>query len=193
MPGPFFSKKRLCELDALLLTLPLLPHIDPAYLDRLFADLFGDGNHPQLGGVRGKQHRGILPTGETALFLMSGEDLEKRRELYETYFTGNHWLFADNILHLEPPPPGEPRLSGKLTMAEEYVELFLTGKMGKPAFGVNFPAKRIETQQEWDDLVLHPHTARQVQGLLDWLEHGQQLLGEWQPGSKVKPGYRALF
>lgn len=187
------KRSLITEDEAFLLVLCLLPNLFPAYLDRVFTDLLGDGNHPQLGGVRGKQHRGILPTGEMALYLMSGEDLELRQALYQEYFTGQHWLFQENILHLEPALPGEPRLSGKLTMSPEYVELFLTGQMGKPAFGIDFPAKEITTPLDWKDLVLHPHTAQQVQDLLAWLAHGQQLLDEWELGRRVKQGYRVLF
>lgn len=102
-------------------------------------------------------------------------------------------LFNEKILHLEPPLPGEPRLSGRLVMAEEYVELFLTGRMGKPSLGANFPAQQIDTQQEWDDLVLHPRTRQQVKDLEDWLVHGKALLTDWGLARRVKPGYRVLF
>lgn len=181
------------ETNLFLLIGALIPHFAPAYYDQIFVDLVGEGNFPELGGIRGKQHRGILLTGEMALFLLSREDLQLRQELYETYFSREHWLFRENILYLEPPLPGEPRLSGKLVMAKEYVELFLTGKLGKPGFGIDFPAQSISTKQEWDDLVLHPQTRKQVQDLEAWLEYGNSLLTNWDLGRRVKPGYRVLF
>lgn len=72
------QKAQLQESEVFLLILTLLPHIAPSLLDRLFAELLGEGNFPQLGGVRGKQHRGILPTGEMALFLLAKDDAEER-------------------------------------------------------------------------------------------------------------------
>lgn len=179
--------------DLFLMIGTLIPHFSPAYYDQLFVELFGEGNFPELGGVRGKQHRGILLTGEMALFLICRKDLQRRQELYEIYFCNEHWLFKEKILYLEPPLPGEPRLSGKLMMADEYVELFLTGKMGKPSLGADFPAQKIDTRQEWDDLVLHPQTRQQVMDLQDWLVHGQALLTDWGLARRVKPGYRVLF
>jgi hypothetical protein len=185
--------KSFQAIDLFLMVGALIPHFSPAYYDQLFVELFGEGNFPELGGVRGKQHRGILLTGEMALFLICREDLQRRQELYKTYFCKEHWLFKEKILSLEPPLPGEPRLSGRLVMAEEYVELFLTGRMGKPSLGADFPAQKIDTRQEWDDLVLHPQTRQQVMDLQDWLIHGQVLLTAWGLARRVKPGYRVLF
>ncbi|PTQ91925.1 ATPase family protein associated with various cellular activities (AAA) [Nitrosomonas nitrosa] len=185
--------KSFQAIDLFLMIGTLIPHFSPAYYDQLFVELFGEGNFPELGGVRGKQHRGILLTGEMALFLICREDLQRRQELYETYFCNDHWLFREKILSLEPPLPGEPRLSGRLVMAEEYVGLFLIGRMGKPSLGADFPAQKIDTLQEWDDLVLHPQTRQQVMDLQDWLIHGQALLTDWGLARRVKPGYRVLF
>lgn len=193
MLAVFFPNHPLSEADLLLLSLALIPHLDPALLDRLFAETFGEGDFPQLGGVRGKQHRGILPTGETALYLLAGEAAEARMRLHQTCLSPGYWLFQEQVLQLEPPQPGEPRLSGRLLMRPEYVELLTTGEVSPPRFGMDFPAQRLSTRQEWDDLVLHPHTRQQVQNLLHWLEFGSRLLGEWGLDRKVAPGYRVLF
>lgn len=187
------DKQNIEETDVFLLSLTLIPHIDPSLLDRLFAELFGEGNFPQLGGVRGKQHRGILPTGEMALYLLAKDDPDQRMHSRKTYLTPNHWLFKEQILSLESPLEGEPRLSGKLLMQPEYVELFTTGQINPPQFSTDFPAQHITTQQEWEDLVLHPQTRQQVQSLQNWLEYGHQLLADWGMSRKFKAGYRVLF
>jgi ATPase family associated with various cellular activities (AAA) len=188
-----FPQRTFSYPDLLLLSLSLAPHLDPSLLDRVFAESFGEGDFPQLGGIRGKQHRGILPTGETALYLLAKDAPEERQKTLQEYLSPGYWLFKEQVLILEPPLPGEPRLSGKLLMQPEYVELFTTGRVSPPAFSMDFPAQRLETRQEWDDLVLHPNTRRQVQQLLHWLEYGERLLREWGMGRKVAPGYRVLF
>ena len=189
----YLPQRDLVEKEAFLLAITLVPHLDPAFLDRLFEKSLGEGNFPQLGGMRGNQHRGILPTGELVLYILGGDDVDKRAAFREKYLSAQHWLFREKILYLEPSPLGEPAMSGKLVLADEYVELFLTGKMGKPTFGIDFPAKCINTLQEWSDLVLHPHTQKQVQNLQDWLEYGDQILKDWGLEKKFKPGYRVLF
>lgn len=188
-----FPTQQIGKRDIFLLSLALIPHLAPDLLDRLFAELLGEGNFPQLGGVRGKQHRGILPTGEMALFLLAKDDPEQRMQIQQKYLSPPYWLFRDQVLFLEPPVGSEPRLSGKLLMHSEYVELFTTGSISPPQFSMSFPAQHITTQQEWDDLVLHPYTRQQVQSLQNWLEYGHHLLNDWDMGRKVKPGYRVLF
>lgn len=189
----YFPNQTIEQTDAFLLTLTLIPHIDPVLLDRLFAELLGEGNFPQLGGVRGKQHRGILPTGEMALFLLTNNDSELKMEIQKKYLSPAHWLFRDQVLYLAPPLEGEPRLSGKLSMHEEYVELLTTGEVSPPRFSTDFPAQHIETKQDWDDLVLHSYTLQQVKSLQYWLDYGNALLEDWGMDRKFKPGYRALF
>ncbi len=192
-----YFQKRLCrpvdEPDAFLLLAVLIPHFSPAFYDQIFVEYFGEGNFPELGGVRGKQHRGILLTGEMLLYLYCKKDLSLKQKMYRRWFSEEHWLFNESIVQLEAPALGEPRLSGKLILAQEYVELFLTGKLGKPDLGADFPAKLISTQQQWQDLVLHPQTYKQVENLQAWLDYGDALLKDWGLARRVKPGYRVLF
>jgi AAA+ superfamily predicted ATPase len=191
--APYFPNQKPDHNDIFLLTLTLIPHINPVLLDRLFAELLGEGNFPQLGGVRGKQHRGILPTGEMGLYLLAKDNLNQRQNIRKKYFSPTYWLFQKQVLYLDSPQDGEPQLSGKLFMHPEYVELFMTGEVSPPRFSMNFPAQRITTQQQWEDLILHAHTKKQIQSLQSWLEYSNHLLTNWGMGKKIKPGYRVLF
>ena len=181
------------EADLFLLICAILPNLAPGVLDQKLSKHLGDGSFPKVGGIKGKQHHGILPTGELLLFLLVGEDLNKRCLFQLHFLSNNYWLFKEKILYLEPAPSGEPRMAGQLTIAEEYLELFMTGKMGEPNFSSDFPAQRISTLLEWDDLILHTNTQKQVQGLLNWLKYGDDVLNEWGLSKQVLPGYRALF
>ncbi|MCA9542647.1 MAG: ATP-binding protein, partial [Myxococcales bacterium] len=62
-----------------------------------------------------------------------------------------------------------------------------------PAFGADFPARHIETELDWDSLVLHPGTRAQVDEIETWLQHGPTLLYEWGMAARLRPGYRSLF
>jgi SpoVK/Ycf46/Vps4 family AAA+-type ATPase len=46
---------------------------------------------------------------------------------------------------------------------------------------------------DWDDLVLNPHTQRQIREIEHWIKHNDTLLYDWGMKNKIKPGYRALF
>jgi AAA+ superfamily predicted ATPase len=176
-----------------LLLLALCPHIHGHLLDDVIqGKLDSTGDFPQLGGVRGKNFRGFLPTGETALFLLAGNNLERRQEVY-TYFEPDHFFGKNRILWLEEPPEGEPAMSGKIILSYDYAELFSHGKISKPQFSMKFPAEVIETEMEWDDLVLSEETNIQIRELQTWITYGNVLMHDWGMHKKLKPGYRVLF
>ncbi|MEB3345415.1 ATP-binding protein [Aquimarina gracilis] len=184
---------QLSDIEKTIIILALSPHFDSGFLDTIIQDeLSSNGDFPKLGGVRGKNFRGFLPTGETAMFLLGGNSLQKRRGIQEIFDT-DHFFAKKRILWLEEAPEGEPKMSGKIVFSQEYVELFLLGKVSRPAFSMKFPAQVIETEMNWDDLVLNGETLSQIQELQTWISHGNTLLNEWGMYKKLKPGYRALF
>ncbi len=189
----FALQHQLKEAEITLLLIALAPHLQSDFYDSLIQEsLPQPGDFPQIGGVRGKNFRGFLPTGETALFLLAGDDPEKRLEV-QKLFSEDHFFAKKRILWLEEVPEGEPVMSGRIILSQEYVDLFTTGKVARPRFSMNFPAQLLETSLEWDDLVLHSDTLEQIKELEVWVKHGDTLLRDWEMHRKLKPGYRALF
>ncbi len=179
--------------EYIIFLIALAPHLDPNFFDQIIQQkLPKPGDFPQLGGVRGTQFRGFIPTGETVLFILAGDELEKRFKLHR-YFNENHFFAKKQLLWLENPPHGEPGMCGKLIMSPDYLDLITAGKINKPKFGMHFPAQLIETKLEWKDLVLEERVFHQITDLEKWIKHGQTLLYEWNLKDLLKPGYRVLF
>lgn len=179
--------------ETIVLLIALIPHINPVFFDQIIQQTLPQaGDFPQLGGMRGKQFRGFLPTGETALFILAGNNLE-RKFANQHLFSEDHFFAKKRILWLEDAPAGEPVMSGRIVMSPEYVDLFTIGKISKPKFGMRFPAQLIETRLEWDDLVLNEQTMQQIKDLENWINHGNTLLYDWDMVGRIKPGYRVLF
>ena len=84
-------------------------------------------------------------------------------------------------------------MSGRLILNPEVVEQLTIGTVSKPRFSMDFPAEHIETEMEWDDLVLPSGTLQQIREIGNWITHNDTLLNEWGMKKKIKPGYRALF
>ena len=190
---PDFIKKNLGKEEATLLLISLAPHIQPDLFDSVIENrLQQSGDFREIGGVRGKNFRGLLPTGETALFLLAGNDFEKCLKI-KSLFDENHLFAQQQVLWLEEMPVGEPAMSGKIILSQEYVDFFIKGAFSKPRFGINFPAQRLETLQEWHDLVLSQETKKQIEELEMWVKWGDALRQEWDMARKTKPGYRVLF
>ena len=175
------------------LLLALVPHVHPSFLgDLVAAHLPEGGDFPHFGGVRSEAHRGILPTGETAQFILAGDDLVNRLNV-QRMLSGDHWFARKRILWLEAVPAGEPAMSGRLILAPEVVELLTVGVVSRPRFSSDFPAEHLHTGLEWDDLVLPAETRAQMNDILNWTRHKDTLLRDWGMGKRMKPGYLALF
>lgn len=181
------------EESRLLLMLALAPSIKPDFFDQVLQKVqSGAGEYPQFGGLRGKQHRGFLPTGDTALFLLAGDDFEARMR-WQTQLCGEHPLVKKGVVYVEEPERGDPPMSGRLVLDTDYAERFISGKARSPRMSLNFPAQRLETAMEWDDLVLPPRTLIEIKEIENWVRHGDVLLNDWNMRRKLRPGCRALF
>jgi AAA+ superfamily predicted ATPase len=191
---PQFIAQHEPSLEELtILMLALAPELDPNFYGKIMQDHLPEGgDFADFGGVKGTNHRGILPTGETAQFVLAGHDLD-RRLFVRSLLSSEHWLSKNHILWLESVREGEPAMSGRLVLDSEIVEEITTGKVGHPRFNAEFPAEHIETEMNWDDLVLNPNIASQIREIENWITHSNTMLHEWGLKKKFKPGYRALF
>ncbi|MEM7185448.1 MAG: ATP-binding protein, partial [Bacteroidota bacterium] len=193
LPAIFARENALDARESIILFLALAPHLLPEFLLEIVAGEFPNGtDFPVFGGAKAKNHRGIIPTGETVQFILGGDTLEDRIDCFD-YFTEDH-LFAEKaILYLDKVPPGEPHMSGKLLLQEDAAHLLTTGSVPPPKLSTDFPAEKLETPLTWDDLVLNEKTRKYINELEVWLQHNDKVLGEWGMKSRVKAGYRALF
>lgn len=176
-----------------ILMLALVPHVQPNFMDALVHKFLPEGgDFPEIGGVKGENSRAMIPTGETAQFVLAGMDFSNRLRI-SNYFSTEHYFYRQHILSLEPAREGEPFMSGKIILSRDFVELFTLGKITSPAFSSEFPAKRIENNMTWSDLVLHPATYEQVDDIKTWLIYNKELEKDPVISRKIKKGYRVLF
>ena len=179
--------------EYLILVTALAPNLQPDFFNKILSRYFPNGAEvPEFGGIRGANHRGILPTGETAQFILAGEDMELRLEV-QKLFSSEHWFSKKRILWLEHVREGEPLMSGRIILDPELVELLTVGTISKPTFSIHFPAELLDTEMTWDDLVLNHSTKLQIEEIENWINHHETFLREWNMNKKIKPGFRALF
>ncbi|MFD1872674.1 ATP-binding protein [Hymenobacter bucti] len=179
--------------ERLVLALALAPHLRPQALDLFFTrNSAYDRPFTEFGGLKGKHHPGFLPSGETALFVLAGSDLA-RRQRYQARLWSSSRLAKARLVQLEAAEPGEPALSGALTVPPEALAHLTTGKRLRPQYRADFPAQRISTPLKWADLVLDHPVLEQLAELKTWLRHQDEILQHPHLRRHLKPGYRALF
>ncbi len=177
----------------IIIMLALVPHVQPSFFESIITEyLPNGGDFPEFGGVKGTNHRGLLPTGETAQFIIAGTDM-KRRLAVQALFDESHFFYQNDIIWLESVKEGEPLMSGRIILAPEWINFLLTGKEVKPKFSPDFPAKLVQTKMTWDDLVLHAYTAEQIEDIKRWFRFHDVLEKDTNLSRKINTGYRVLF
>lgn len=188
-----FFRHHLSFADKVLLWLSVAPVLKPQLLDCFYvknADI--DNRFSEFGAFRAAQLNGLLPTLDTLLFILCGDDIQKR-VFYLNHFGRHHFLFLRNYILLEPPSGSEPFTASIIFPSNDLIELLLRGKEYAPEFSHSFPAKRLATEQTWDDLILEENTLKQIDEIKTWVQLGNRMLDELELKSKIKPGYRSLF
>ncbi len=179
--------------ERMIIILVLIPHLRPNVLDLFLVNNKDTARgFTEFGGWKGKAHSGFLPTCETAVFMLAGDDLARRFQVMQLFFV-DHYLTERRIIKLTHVANGEPFLSATVLLTTEYLNRLTTGVNRKPDYGIEFPAKLITTKLTWDDLVLSPEIMDEVENINTWLKHSDVILDQWNLGRAIKPGYRALF
>src|SRR5687768_8972901 len=107
------------------LVLSLVPHVQPDFFSTLISEhLPSGGDFPEFGGVKAGNHRGLLPTGETLQYILAGNDMENRLQVQQL-FAEDHFFHRFSILWLEPVKEGEPVMSGRIVMGQDWVDKVL--------------------------------------------------------------------
>jgi hypothetical protein len=176
-----------------IIMLALVPHVQPNFFEVIITEhLPNGGDFSEFGGVKGTNHRGMIPTGETAQFIIGGNDIKRRLDV-QALFEETHFFYQNDIAWLETVKEGEPFMSGRIILAPEWVNSLLSGKEIKPKFSPDFPAKLVQTKMTWDDLVLHPFTAEQIEDIKRWFKFHHILEADSNLCRKINRGYRVLF
>ena len=209
-----FAKKNKLEdkKDELtLLLIAMAPHMKPDLFDRAIdGKMNRPKDYPDIGGIRGKNCRFFLPTGETALFLIAGDDFDQRLQVQQL-FGSDHLFWEKKIMWLEDMQNGEPSMHGRLIISPDYVDLLMNGTHKSPQFSITFPAKKISTikipktteeflsecdpppPSPWDQLVINAELKDQIGEIQAWLRFNEPFIKEFGKDKKFRQGFRSLF
>lgn len=179
--------------ERLTILLAAIPHLRPNLLDVFFTkNAHFDRPFSEFGGAINKKHAGFIPTAQTLYFLLGKGAVENRYRV-EQILNPSHALILNDFVRLEQTEASEPFLSRALLTSEEFVNYLFTGKFAGPETSESFPAKRVTTHLQWEDLVVS-HEVREDIGLIEqWIRSEHELMQCDVFRKHIKPGYRALF
>ena len=191
--GSMFDGQPVTFEEQTVLLLALMPHICPEALDLFFIRNKNlDRPYTEFGGWTGTSHGGFLPTGETAAFILSVNNQAGRQQALDV-LSPQHRLCKQNIMYLERAAQGEPFLSGRLTLSEEFLSEVIFNAPYHSEYSSDFPARQITTELDWDDLVLPYYLHEELDIVRTWFRHEHEIRAQWNLGRYMKQGYRCVF
>ncbi len=187
------TRTTLSNDEKWILLISLVPHIYPHFYDEvIMKHIEKPGQYPQLGFTRGKDFRGFCPTGESVFFMLAENDFDRRIQI-QRLFQADHFFSKKKIVWLDDLEKGEPVMSGRLIMAEDHLDKIIFGEVVPPDFSLNFPARQIETELTWDDLVINEELEDQISMILSWIWYNEELTEKMGMSKRLKKGFRTLF
>lgn len=188
----FIRNYALSFEERLTLILAFVPTLRPQLLDCLnIKNSDTSRRFVEFGCVEVEATQTLMPTFETALFLLAADNIEKR--IHYTNTLNKSVLFHNKILSLQSPNGILPLHFSILSPSISGVEQLINETYYYPDFSVSFPATRLTTNATWDELILNEKVKKQLEEIKTWIEFGDRILYEWDLKKSIKPGYRVLF
>ena len=188
----FVTEHKLSAAGRIALMLPFVPMFRPQLFDAFCIRNSDTGRQfVEFGGIYGTHFTGFIPTFETLLFILSGNDTEQRLRYYN-YFE-HHFLFSRKMIVREQLSGNEPLTAAMLIPSAPLLAQLIKEESFTPEFSPRFPARKLTTCRKWEDLILEESVMEQVKEIRLWAEYGDRMLDEWELRDRMKPGYKALF
>ena len=180
------------EWERLILLTAIAPHFSPSILSSLAANNpLTNASFPQVGGIINSTNKDFTPTVETIRFLAINNQIQHLHAI-DSHLRKDSRLLRMNYIRISPS--GNQRAWNKHTVecSEEFLAL-IKGEKYLPDYSSSFPASKISTRLDWNDLVLPYDTHRELKEITIWLKHKQQILNHPELRRFIKPGFRSLF
>jgi hypothetical protein len=179
----------LSVAERVVLALSIVPHLRPELLDKFAASkqlMIASKVH------RSKEDISLLPTAQTALFLIDVEDESERFDHLQIFET-EHIFYRDSVIQLGAVSAGASPLDGILILNPHFRDLLIHDRVRPPRFSTEFPAHLLTTTLDWDDLILMPSTLETLSDVKITLKQADKLRDEWNMGKIIRPGCRILL
>lgn len=186
----FIIKHNLSAHERLVMALAMANRIKPNLLNRLADDpvIFR-----AFKACRSERANSVVPTAETALYIIAGDDDTILRMQCQSIFEAEHLFYKQSVISLSEGGTGDSPFNGPLAISSSFYDLFTRNTYRRPRFSNEFPAHLLTTNLEWDDMLLMPFTQSRLEETKAYLQHFDTLINDWDMGKHSKPGCRILF
>jgi len=188
----FLRTNKINFIERLTILTAIAPYFSPEILSPLASE---DPNtkaaFPQAGGIINNMNKEFIPTLETVRFLITQNSI-KQKFLADQILNSNSRLFTKNIIKILNPNSEIAWNKYIIQPSDEFLAL-IRGEHYQPTYSSSFPASKISTRLDWNDLILPYDTKQELKEVMIWLKHSKNILSHPHLGKFIKPGFRSLF
>tara|TARA_B110000444_G_scaffold252610_1_gene282187 strand:- start:1 stop:1344 length:1344 start_codon:yes stop_codon:yes gene_type:complete len=189
----FIQKDLKDEFERLLVIGAMASNLFPEVYDRfLIKNKTLDKTYTEFGGRKNSDTNYFEPTLRTIVFIMHGSSIEHKIKI-NNYFNFEHIFKQSKILSIEHSSEPKDLLDKSLKLGEEFLLHITSGNPFKPSYTSGFPASRLETPLDLEDLVLEDNSLDEINMIDTWLKNKSSLDGNQLMSKKINKGYKALF
>jgi AAA+ superfamily predicted ATPase len=189
----FIKKDLEDDFERLLIIGAMASNLFPEVYDRfLIKNKTLDKPYTEFGGHKNSETNYFEPTLRTIVFIKYGSSIEHKIKI-NNYFNFEHIFKQNKILSIENSSQPKDLLDKTLKLGEEFLLHITSGKPFKPSYNSSFPASRIETPLEWEDLVLEDNSLDEINMIDTWLKNQSSFNENQVMSKKINKGYKALF
>ncbi len=182
-------ENKLDSSSRAILALTISAELDPHQLI-----LTNDINEEVLqlaGGARVSHIPYLLPTAQTACFLIGGVNAKDRFETLK--LLGDQQTLVKEKLIVCHKEDDLPLLAARMGIHPNLMASLLSGKESEVYLPPGFPAQQLTSKLAWSDLIIDEATKQQIEQLIDWVSHREALKNIPGLSKHLKPGYKCLF
>lgn len=151
-----------------------------------------DKRFTEFGGRVDSSNSRFIPTLETLIFLYYGDENWAKFQA-QAIFDKKNVLQQKNIIQFKTSNDNASALSTQILLTEDTLHFLTLGTKFKPDYRIDFPAKLIETDLEWEDLVLSQIIMDEVKNIEAWLKYKSEIDRNPTLQKKLNKGYKCLF
>ncbi len=187
----FLKKNRISSEERLMISAALAPHFSAGMLNVLSAENPNTKKPIAVFGGMIHANNEFIPTIDTLRFLLTRGNIASSI-VVDSLLSEDSKLLQNNVLSLHNPN-GNTYWNKQVVQPTEEFLAKIKGKKYEPGFNSNFPASKLTTKLNWNDLVLPYDTMQELKEVEVWLKHREAITQHKHLSRVIKPGFRSLF
>ncbi len=193
MYASLLTKHKLNKFERLIIISSMAHVFSPNTFDKFLIKNKGlDKRFTEFGGKIDDKNSRFIPTLETITFLFYGNQIEERFKV-QAIFDDDHVFNKNGFINYSIKDENDSKLSRTISLSDELTQLITLGENFKPDYSNDFPAKLIQTEMEWEELVVSPVIHDEIENINAWLSHKDEITNNKILSKKLNKGYKCLF